>query len=84
MSDTKIRLTLHALERMKQRGITRKDVFMCLNSPDKSFEDDELRKCVKKVNNNKAFVIVYRVNANGEVIIITAFKTSKVRKYFRE
>ncbi len=38
----KIRYTLHAVERMKQRGISREEVEDCLSNPDKTLEQDRL------------------------------------------
>ena len=74
----KIRYTLHALERMRQRGIGREDVEACLKGPDRIIEDKE-SKCVKKLD-NKVLVVVYRVEA-GAIIVITAYRTSKLHKY---
>ncbi|MCE4600218.1 MAG: DUF4258 domain-containing protein [Desulfurococcales archaeon] len=43
----KTRYTLHALERMRQRGVSRGEVEACLSNPDKILEDKE-SKCVKE------------------------------------
>lgn len=74
----KIRYTLHAVERMKQRGISREEVEDCLSNPDKTLEGRE-SKCVKKLN-DMALIVVYRMEA-GTTIIITAYRTSKLYKY---
>ncbi|MCE4613890.1 MAG: DUF4258 domain-containing protein [Desulfurococcales archaeon] len=73
-----MRYTLHAIERMRQRGISREEVKACLDSPDKIIEDKE-SKCVKKLN-DKALIVVYRIEADA-VIVITACRTSKLHKY---
>ena len=74
----KIRYTLHAIERMRQRGISREEVKVCLNNPDKIIEGKE-SKCVKKLN-NKALIVVYRMEADA-IIVITAYRTSKLHRY---
>lgn len=74
----KIYYTLHAIERMKQRGINREEVRICLNNPDKIIEDKD-SKCVKKLN-DEALIVVYRMEADA-IIVITAYCTSKLHKY---
>lgn len=74
----KARYTLHALERIRQRGISREEVEACLNNPDKIIENNET-KCIKKLG-NKALIVVYRMEA-GAIIVITAYRTSKLHKY---
>ena len=63
---------------MRQRGITVYEVDECLKSPDIVLRND-VYKAVKKLN-NKLLVVVYRV-LNEEKLIITAYKTSKIKKY---
>ena len=74
----KIRYTLHAIERMRQRGISREKVEICLNNPNKIIKDKE-SKCIKKLN-NKALIVVFRTEADV-IIVITAYCTSKLHKY---
>ena len=74
----KIRYTLHAIERMKQRGISREEIETCLNNPDKIIEGKE-SKCVKKLG-DKALIVIYRMEADT-IIVITAYRTSKMHKY---
>jgi len=74
----KKRYTFHAMERMRQRGISREEVEACLNDPDRIIEDEEY-KCVKKPN-DKALIVVYRMEA-GAITVITAYYTSKLYKY---
>ncbi|HHC19454.1 MAG: DUF4258 domain-containing protein [Thermoprotei archaeon] len=51
--------TFHALERMRQRGISKELVELRLQSPDKREELEGVYRCVKKIN-NKVVVVVYR------------------------
>lgn len=74
-----IRYTLHALERMRQRGIDRGLVYQCLSNPDREEEIDDSRRCVKKLN-GKSLVVIYK-RVDDTAIIITAYITSKTRKY---
>ncbi|MCE4606782.1 MAG: DUF4258 domain-containing protein [Desulfurococcales archaeon] len=74
----KIRYTLHAIERIRQRGISREQIEACLNNPDKTVKDEEF-KCVKKLN-DKAVIVVYRMETDA-IIVITAYRTSKLHKY---
>ena len=44
-----IRFTIHAIQRMKKRGISKDIVEQCLDNPDKLIQDKEMR-AVKKIN----------------------------------
>ena len=55
----KVYYTLHALERMHQRGISRELVEECLRSPDKDEELEYARRCVKRLGNS-LLVVIYR------------------------
>ena len=71
--------TLHALERMRQRGIERGLVEACIREPDKDEGLNGLRRCVKGLN-GRVLVVVYKPSGDT-VIVITAFISSKARKY---
>ncbi|MEB3755899.1 MAG: DUF4258 domain-containing protein [Desulfurococcales archaeon] len=78
----KIHYTFHAIERMRQRDINREEIETCLNNPDKTIEDKEFKcinKCIKRLN-DKALVVVYRMETDT-IIVITAYRTSKLYKY---
>ncbi|WP_148678869.1 DUF4258 domain-containing protein [Aeropyrum pernix] len=75
----KIFYTLHALERLRQRGITREQVEQCLREPDKIEELEGLYRCIKRLN-DKVLVTIYK-EFQDRIMIITAFKTSKIKKY---
>ena len=44
----KIRYTLHALERIKQRGIYKELVEECLENPDRTQLKEDTNRCIKK------------------------------------
>jgi len=73
----KIRYTLHALERIHQRGIAKELVEECIRNPDR---DENLEyRCIKKLN-DIVLLVIYRKD-NDSVIILTAFKSTKIHKY---
>lgn len=52
----------------------------CLLKPDKILKLNNTRKTVKKLN-NKVLVVVYKTLNDNEVLVITAYATSRVSKY---
>ncbi len=74
----RIRYTLHALERMAQRGISNEEVEKCIGSPD-SLIRREVVRAVKDMG-DKVLVVVYRLE-DDYTLVITAFKSSKKEKY---
>ena len=80
----RIRYSLHALERLRQRGIPRGLVEDCIRDPESLEALDEgerLYRCAKRVG-GKALVAVYRVTGDT-VLVVTAYVTSKTWKYLR-
>ncbi len=75
----KTRYTLHALERMKQRGIDKELIEECLENPDRTLLKEDTYRCIKKIN-DKVLVVIYREN-DDTILIITAFVSTKTRKY---
>ncbi len=71
--------TLHALERMRKRGITKSEVYSCIKNPDKIEALNDTVRAVKRID-NKVLVVIYR-HEGGSVLVITAYKSSKVKKY---
>jgi len=61
--------TVHALKRMRERGITKEEVTTCLRSPDKELTMNSEKKAIKRLNN--------------KAIVITTYVTSKIYKYLR-
>lgn len=75
----KIVYSLHALERIRQRGIDKKLIVLCIQKPDKSEELEEAYRSIKKID-NKVVVVIYR-RENNKVVVITAYISSKLDKY---
>ena len=76
----KIRYTLHALERMRQRGIEKSLIEECLRNPGKEEGlGDDVYKCVRRIN-RKVLIVIYK-RVDDATIIITAYISSKIHKY---
>jgi len=74
-----IRYTLHALERIAERRISGRHILLCLEEPDRRIRQADTIKCVKDLG-DKLIIVVYRVEGDTAVVI-TAFYTTKKRKY---
>lgn len=77
-----ILFTLHALERIKHRKIGRNEVIACIINPDKTERFGEITKAIKKVN-GQVLVAYYR-REDENIIVITAYKRSRVHKYLKQ
>ena len=55
----KIVYSLHALERIRQRGIDKKLIDLCIQKPDKSEELEEAYRSIKKIDNKVVVVVIY-------------------------
>ena len=70
----------HALERMNERGISRELVEEVLQSPD-SINDGYLGRKVAQKRINGRLIRVVCETVDNDVVVITAYVTSKVKKY---
>ena len=77
---SKIIYTLHALKRLRERGIHKFLVEDCIKNPCKVISEDNVKKAIKRID-NRVLVVVYRVE-NDIIVVITAYISSKIRKYF--
>ena len=75
----RIHYTLHALERMRQRGIGKASVEQCIMEPDREEKLENVWKCVKRLD-SRVIIVIYR-RENDSIIIVTAYTLSKVHKY---
>ncbi|WP_148882947.1 DUF4258 domain-containing protein [Thermococcus aciditolerans] len=76
-----IRFIPHALERLEERGIPRELVEEVLLNPEGVSEGYFGRKVAQKRLNGKLIRVIYEETSDGMVVVITAYITSKVRKY---
>lgn len=75
-----IRFTLHALDQMKLRNISEADIILTLNQPDEKHRD-ELGNLVSQKIFGKHLLRVFFIEDGGDKVIITTYKTSKIKKY---
>ncbi len=76
-----IKFTKHVLERMKIRGITKEEIVDTINNPEKEINDTFGNIIAHKVKKKYLLRVFYYKRENSK-IIITAYKTSKIDKYF--
>ncbi|NPA76973.1 MAG: DUF4258 domain-containing protein [Candidatus Diapherotrites archaeon] len=72
--------TIHSLERLKQRRITRDEVLETIRDPDSTMRDRQGNTMYVKRFGNDAIVVVARSD-NSKVLVITAYRTTKFSKY---
>ncbi|MBO8175060.1 MAG: DUF4258 domain-containing protein [Thermococcus sp.] len=82
MNESDILFIPHALERMNERGISKDLVIGALTNPDKVEEGHFGRKVAQKNIDGKLIRVIYEEHED-EIIVITAYITSKVDKYLR-
>ncbi|HIH73204.1 MAG: Uncharacterized protein XD43_0977 [Thermococcales archaeon 44_46] len=70
----------HALERMKERKISKELVIETITSPDEVYIGYFGRKVAQKRLNGKLIRVVYE-ESKDEVVVITVYITSKLTKY---
>ncbi len=68
------------MERIKQRSIPKELIRECIESPDE-VEERGICRCVKRLK-DEVLVVVYR-KEETEILVITAYRSSKVGKYLR-
>jgi len=72
----------HALERLRDRKISKELVIQTLNEPDSVDTGYLGRKISQKILNGKLIRVIYE-ETEDEILVITAYITSKVEKYTR-
>ncbi len=68
--------TKHALERMKQRGITRDEVIHAIKES-KEKKTDNLGHFIVQISDDGKILRVFFVDRDEKIIVITSYKTSK-------
>jgi len=74
----------HALNRIKDRRITKKKVSVIINDPDTILKESDCKHIYQKVMKEENKKYLFRVFINiceQPDLIITAYKTSKIDKY---
>ena len=74
--------TKHALERMKQRGISREEVIRAIESSQKTVQDT-LGHSIAQLQEDGRILRVFYVQRNGDLLVITTYRSSKT-KYLEE
>jgi len=78
----RVKFTKHALERMIDRSISRKEVFDTLNEPDSVTTDSYGNTIAQKVIDKFLVRVIYKPE-KGVIRVITVYRTSKINKYSR-
>ncbi|MEX2679965.1 MAG: DUF4258 domain-containing protein [Candidatus Sigynarchaeota archaeon] len=73
--------TRHALQQAALRGISRNDIIATLTGPDSTVPGDGGKFVAQKAHGSLLLRVVHRIESNGDVVVITAYKTSKAAKY---
>ena len=78
-----VRFSIHAKEKMRNRGVRVSDVLAAITAPDSLYEDVEYGTlvAVRRINDN-IVIVVYKME-NGEAKVITLFYTTKLDKLIR-
>jgi len=76
-----IRLTKHALERLRERGISFKEIMECVRNPDKLFKDKFGNNIAQRRKGKYVLRVIFRRENRENIIIITAYLSSKLKKY---
>ena len=72
----------HALDRMKERGITQEQVETALKCNGIIDSRNEKRKIAQRLIEGRLLRVVYE-EESGEIIVVSAYYTSRVKKYTR-
>jgi hypothetical protein len=72
--------SLHSLEQMKLRSITKEIVELVLKEPDEIIIEDDNQKVFQKCVDNYLYRVFINTNKNPS-LIKTVYRTSKITKY---
>lgn len=75
--------TIHSLERVAQRGVSKDRVRECLSDPDAQYVDAYGNSVFVKKVDGHVVVVVARAHGTDYYRIITVLESSKVDKYLR-
>jgi len=69
----KIIYTDHSLQRLNERGISKKQIKAAILEGEKEDTTGELRKSTQR-NKDGTLVVIYRIQSVAEIVIITAYR----------
>jgi hypothetical protein len=72
--------SLHSLEQMKLRSITRETIDLVMIEPDKVIIEDDNQRVFQKIVDNYIYRVFINSNKNP-ALIKTVYRTSKITKY---
>lgn len=76
--------TNHAIERMKERSISKRLIGIAFANPTKVLYDDNDRILIKKIYKRRGIdrlLLIAEKLEKGDFKVFTVIKTSKIRKY---
>jgi len=71
----------HAMDRLRERGISTELVIEAIRNPDKIDSENE-RKIAQKLNDGKLLRVIYE--EDEAIVVVSAYMTSKVSRYLRD
>ena len=71
----------HAMDRLRERGISTELVIEAIRNPDKIDSENE-RKISQKLNDGKLLRVIYE--EDEAIVVVSAYMTSKVSRYLRD
>ena len=76
----KFEYSLHCLEQISLRSISKEIVEIVLNEPDATIQEDDNQQVFQKVVENYLYRVFINTNKNP-ALIKTVYRTSKINKY---
>lgn len=84
--DNKIIFSKHAIFQIKERNLSKTEIFSAVSKPDKilpqSQEKFQAIKLIKRNSRKYLIIAIYR-QKNSHKKVITAFLTTKIKKYLK-
>lgn len=84
----RIQFSNHALERMRSRNLTTDQIKEAIKNPDEQFHN-QIGTVIHKIQNDdesqeKYLLRVFYREDESKIVIISAYKTSKIKKYWKD
>ena len=75
-----VRFTIHALKRLKSRDIEKKDILDTINNPTNVKKNSQETLIAQKIKGKHLLRVFYFLDGD-EKVVISAYKTSQIKKY---